>query len=57
MNEIENPKTIAAEDSPALERRAALKRLGRYAAVSAPAVTLLLAALGRPSKAVAATAF
>jgi hypothetical protein len=33
------------------ERRAALKRLGRFAAVSGPAVTLLLAAGTKPAKA------
>ena len=31
------------------ERRAVLRRLGRFAAVSAPAVTLLLAAESRPA--------
>ena len=33
------------------DRRAALKRLGRYAAITAPAVTLLLAAREKPAKA------
>ena len=33
------------------DRRAALKRLGRYAAITAPAVTLLLAAGSKPAKA------
>jgi len=51
MREIENP--VALEAEAINERREALKRLGRYAAVSAPAVTLLLAALGKPTKAVA----
>ena len=36
-------------------RRAALKKLGKYAAVSAPAVTVLLAATAKPKKAVAAS--
>jgi len=54
MSEIENPTAVEAEKVN--ERREALKRLGRYAAVSAPAVTLLLAALGKPTKAVAITA-
>ncbi len=35
----------------AADRRAALKRLGRFAVVLAPAVTLLLAAGTRPAKA------
>ncbi|MEA2781209.1 MAG: hypothetical protein QOK29_2753 [Rhodospirillaceae bacterium] len=33
-------------------RRAALKKLGRFAVVTAPAVTLLLAAQTRPARAV-----
>ena len=33
-------------------RRALLKKVGRYAAVSAPAVTLLLAASTKPAKAI-----
>ncbi len=33
------------------ERRAVLRRLGRFAAVSAPAVSLLLAAESRPASA------
>ena len=36
-------------------RRAALKKLGKYAAVSAPAVTVLLAATTKPNRAVAAS--
>lgn len=36
-------------------RRTALKRLGKYAAVSAPAVTVLLAATTKPNHAVAAS--
>jgi len=39
----------------AASRRAALKKLGKYAAVSAPTVTVLLAATARPKKAVAAS--
>jgi hypothetical protein len=38
------------------ERRALLKRIGRFAAVSAPAVTLLLAAETMPRKAAAISA-
>ena len=34
------------------ERRAVLRRLGRFAAVSAPTVTLLLAAQSKPAGAV-----
>jgi hypothetical protein len=34
------------------ERRTVLRRLGRFAAVSAPAVTLLLAAQSKPAGAV-----
>lgn len=34
------------------ERRAVLRRLGRFTAVSAPAVTLLLAAQSKPAGAV-----
>jgi hypothetical protein len=34
------------------DRRAMLKKIGRFAAVSAPAVTLLLAAQTKPVKAV-----
>jgi hypothetical protein len=34
------------------ERRAVLRRLGRFAAVSAPAVTLLLAAETKPAAAI-----
>ncbi len=33
------------------ERRAVLRRIGRFAAVSAPAVTLLLAAESKPANA------
>jgi hypothetical protein len=35
----------------AKERRAVLKKLGRFAAVSAPAVTLLLSAQSKPASA------
>ncbi len=56
VNKIENPVIADAEQAAVQKRREALKRIGRYAAVSAPAVTLLLAALGKPNKAVAVTA-
>jgi len=46
-------KTPAApEDASVQARRPVLKRLGRFAAVTAPAVTLLLAAQTKPAKAV-----
>jgi hypothetical protein len=45
-------EALHATDGTA-ERRAILKKLGRFAAVSAPAVTLLLAATLKPKKAAA----
>ena len=42
------------ETAEAKSRREALKRIARYGAVSAPAVTLLLAATTKPKKAWAA---
>ena len=39
-----------------LKRRALLKKFGRFAAVSAPTVTLLLTATAKPKKAVAVSA-
>ena len=49
-------KFIGERDSaPEENRRAVLKKAGRFAAVSAPAVTLLLAAMGKPMKAQAYT--
>ena len=44
------------DDMRPASRRAALKKLGKYAAVSAPAVTVLLAASAKPRKAFAASA-
>jgi hypothetical protein len=38
-------------------RRALLKKIGRYATVTAPAVTLLLAASTKPAKAAPVSAF
>jgi hypothetical protein len=38
-------------------RRALLKKVGRYATVSAPAVTLLLAASTKPAKAAPVSVF
>ena len=54
----EGASKVVTEDTPtdlsaSEERRAALKKLGRFAAVTAPAVTLLLAATTKPKKAVA----
>jgi hypothetical protein len=45
-----------AEAKTAAERRALLKKLGRFAAVTAPTVTLLLAATAKPKKALAVSA-
>ena len=45
--EKDGAKTLSSR-----ERRAVLRRLGRFAAVSAPAVTLLLAAETKPAAAV-----
>jgi hypothetical protein len=41
-------QTNAAKSSSSRQRRALLKKLGRFAAVSAPTVTLLLAAKAKP---------
>jgi hypothetical protein len=45
--EPENP--AESQDASLQARRPVLKRLGRFAAVTAPAVTLLLAARTKPS--------
>jgi hypothetical protein len=50
--QLQEPKDV----NQAATRRVALKKLGRYAAVSAPAVTMLLSATTKPKKAVAASA-
>jgi hypothetical protein len=50
-NNSNKPQETAAETKAGTERRALLKKFGRFAAVSAPAVTLLLAAATRPAKA------
>jgi len=47
---------VAKNDSRPASRRSALKKLGKYAAVSAPAMTVLLSATAKPRKAVAASA-
>jgi hypothetical protein len=55
MTNVNKPISgIVADDAErvALERRAALKKLGRFVAISAPAVTLMLAAGSKSAKAV-----
>ena len=47
----DNPQSDAGKASTARQRRALLKKLGRFAAVSAPTVTLLLAAGAKPGAA------
>jgi len=47
MTEAEKATTDAAED-----RRQALKKLGRFSALTAPAIILLLSAGTKPAKAV-----
>jgi hypothetical protein len=47
MSEPTSERDSAREES----RRAVLKRAGRFVAVTAPAVTLLLAATAKPKKA------
>jgi hypothetical protein len=50
-NNSDRPSETTSETKPANERRALLKKLGRFAAVTAPTVTLLLAARTKPAKA------
>ena len=50
-NKIGKDKAKADEPVNASERRALLKKLGRFAAVSAPTVTLLLSAKAKPARA------
>ena len=45
------PREMLAERNKAEARRGILKRLGRFAGVTAPSVTLLLAAAAKPDKA------
>jgi hypothetical protein len=52
-NNSDRPSETVSEAESANERRAALKKIGRFAAVSAPAVTLLLTATANPKKAAA----
>jgi hypothetical protein len=51
-----NREKPAKDHARSASRRAALKKLGKYAAVSAPAMTVLLSATAKPRKAVAASA-
>ena len=51
MAEAAKAPTHTAEAHTAEDRRQILKRLGRFAAVTPPAVTLLLAAMEKPAKA------
>src|ERR1700674_4316295 len=58
---IKTPSQGSAPDGPVgpmdevQERRAALKTLGRFASVTTPAVAMILAAGGKPTRAVAAS--
>jgi len=52
---IKTPESAPKLDGPAgeeQERRQVLKRLGRFAAVSAPAVAVILAAETKPARAI-----
>ena len=49
-------KTERDAGAETASRRTALKKLGRFAAVSAPTVTVLLAATAKPKTAIAASA-
>jgi hypothetical protein len=51
MNDYQETAEKSAESPDNADRRAALRRLGRFAAVTAPAVTLLLAVKARPANA------
>lgn len=46
MSEVKTPETVETSS-----RRETLKKIARFTAVSAPAVTLLLAASEKPAKA------
>ncbi len=48
MSDVKTPETVKVSS-----RRETLKKVARFTAVSAPAVTLLLAASSKPAKAVA----
>ena len=52
---IKTPASTAKQDGPAgeeQERREVLKRLGRFASVTAPTVAVILAAESKPGRAV-----
>lgn len=52
---IKTPDSAPKQEGPAgeeQERRQVLKRLGKYAAISAPAVAVILAAETKPARAV-----
>ncbi len=51
-----NSEKVAKDEARPASRRSALKKLGKYAAVSAPAMTVLLSATAKPRKAIAASA-
>jgi hypothetical protein len=51
MSDTKTP--TQAESAKVESRRAVLRKAGRFAAVSAPAVTLLLAATAKPKNAMA----
>ncbi len=51
MSDETNKPTAQVPAKDELDRRAALRKLGRFAAVTPPAVGLLLAAQSRPANA------
>ena len=51
MSDSKNKTNPGSAVSAEVDRRAALRRLGRFAAVTPPAVALLLAARSRPANA------
>ncbi len=51
MSDVKTPETVETKS-----RRETLKKVARFVAVSAPAVTLLLAASTKPAKAVISVA-
>ena len=53
MNERNVPQELTTQSE---SRRALVKKIGRYAAVSVPAVILLLAASTKPAKAIVSVA-
>ena len=54
-NKSDKPQEASTEATTGKERRALLKKLGRFAAVTVPTVTLLLAATTKPKMAIAAS--